>query len=186
MQKLIWILAVQVVLFSTLLGKSKMSQDLMQEIERTVETRGYIDVVVQLQKPVLIESSKFPSYGWTNRKKSSNLSPEDNSAAEAILELIRSKSRKEILFSDGPDINGKIYLKTIPAVVFEMKQNSAVLSLDVARDVFKLTSNAQNPAEIPYHLQPISWQTEVFQGSSGPTGSAYLAFRGKVEVKPVS
>ncbi|UCF65298.1 MAG: hypothetical protein JSW33_05570, partial [bacterium] len=185
MQKLIGILFIQLFLFTAILGQSKISQELMNQINANLGRSGYIDAVIQVQKPVLIESSDLNINYAEERIKPEILFSKDRLPMNSVLDVILSKSREEILFSDGPDINGKIYVKAKPAVLFELVKSPDVLTLEVAQDIFGLASNAQSPAEIPFHLQPVAWQTAVYQGSPGTTGSAFLAYRGTVEVKQV-
>ena len=127
MQKLIAILFTLLFLFSGLHSQSKISQDLMNEINTALESPRYIDAVIQLKKSVTISENDAKNYNLNAFDASSGffsyrISGYENEVSnESIVTMIKEKSKEQVLFSDGPDINGRVYLKAIPGFLFELE-----------------------------------------------------------------
>ena len=182
MQRLIVVLFLQLGFFSLLSGQTKISKNLMMEIGRALESHEYVDAVVQLQHKVSISEYQTTHTAQTVNQSSELLHISHNSE---MINWIESRSEQEVLFVDGPNINGKLYMKAIPAVFFELEKYQAVLSMDMAGFLSNADPTLQSPAEIPSHFQPIEWGTTIYQGSASPTGSPYVAYRGTIEIKEI-
>ena len=168
MQRLIGIFLLHLIFFSAIQGQSKISENLMTEINTTLESHQYIDAVIQLNKLVSINENHATGISRTDMEQTWL---GDKQHSLSVMNLIESKSKQAILFSDGPDINGKIYLKATPAVFFELDSYQEVLAMDIAGGGPTSDPTIQSPAEIPFHLQPIQWETGIYQGSGSSSGT---------------
>ena len=183
MKTFVLLAAFSVAMFTNLFGEVLLSEKFIDEVNLSLEKNYSITAEIILKKPVVsgeeIENFINP---FSSRQNEQMLFNRQEVAKLDLVKFLESCSGEEVINYTEPDINGRVYLAAKPSIFIELSKWENIVSINLMEVPEKNLSGFNSPAEIPYQIQPFSWQSGVYQGEGSPGSAANLVYSTVVKV----